>query len=319
METQSLKVVARREVASSIVEWTLADANDKLLPGFYAGAHIDVFVTPEMVRAYSLVQPSEGKPTPTYVIAVALDAQSRGGSAHLHHHLRPGHSLRVGFPRNLFPMEDVDAPILLIAGGIGVTPLLAMARECAARGRRWRMVFAARSPAHAAFLPELQALSGELITHFDSEHAGQPLDVPGLFRGLDRTTRIYCCGPKTLMDAVRECALASSHPQSHLHFESFGGAVASVQGDRGFVVRLSATGREIQVRPEQSILVALEEAGVIVPSVCQEGNCGTCECTVLEGEVDHRDQILSDDERRANKSMMICVSRARGERLVLDL
>lgn len=319
MEIQKLKVISRRDVAQSIVEWALADPNDKLLPGYRAGAHIDVYVTPGIVRAYSLVEPSGGVPTARYVIAVALDAQSRGGSAHLHQHLKVGDSLEVGVPRNLFPMVDSDAPVLFIAGGIGVTPLLAMARERESCGRAWRMVLAARSREHAAFLPELQSLSGGLITHFDAEHAGQPLDVAALFTGLERSTHIYCCGPKPMMDAVRDRARSLSHPESQLHFESFTGAAASVEGDRGFVVRLSSSGREIEVQPGQSILDALELAGVIVPSVCHEGNCGTCECTVLEGEVDHRDQILSDDERLANQSMMICVSRARGERLVLDL
>lgn len=319
METQNLKVIARREVAHSIIEWTLADPTGRLLPGCRAGAHIDVYVTPGVVRAYSLVQPSGGALTPSYVIAVALDPKSRGGSAYLHQHLRAGDSLQVGLPRNHFPLADSDAPALFVAGGIGVTPLLAMARERAASGRTVRMVFAARSRAHAAYLQELQSISGELITHFDAEHGGRPLDVPALFRGLDRATHIYCCGPQPLMDAVRECARSVSHPQSHLHFESFTGAAALAEGDHGFVIRLSSSGREIEVPPDQSILDALENAGVIVPSVCHEGNCGTCECTVLEGEVDHRDQILSDDERLANRSMMICVSRARGERLVLEL
>lgn len=319
MEVQTLKVVARRELAQSIVEWTLADPNDRLLPGCHAGAHIDVYVAPGIVRAYSLVQPSGGAPTPSYVIAVALDPQSRGGSARLHQHLKAGDLVQVGIPRNHFPLADSEAPVLLIAGGIGVTPLLAMARERAASGRPWRIVVAARSPEHAAYMPELRSLPGELITHFDSEHGGRPLDIPALFRGVDRSTHIYCCGPKPMMDAVRECAHSVSHPESHLHFESFSGVAAIAEGDQGFVVRLSSSGREIEVPPDRSILDALEDAGVIVPSVCHEGNCGTCECTVLEGEVDHRDQILSEDERLANRSMMICVSRARGERLVLDL
>ena len=129
METQKLKVTARREVASGIVEWTLADPNAKLLPGHQAGAHIDVHIGPQLARAYSLTQPSGGQPTAQYVFAVALASASRGGSAHLHQHVQVGHLLEVGLPRNLFAMVDTPAPVLLIAGGIGVTPLLAMARE----------------------------------------------------------------------------------------------------------------------------------------------------------------------------------------------
>jgi len=320
METQKLTVMARREVAKDIVEWTLADSNGRLLPGHQAGAHIDVFITPQIARAYSLTQPSGGQPTPHYVVAVALAAQSRGGSAHLHQHLQLGNTLEVGLPRNLFAMVDSTAPVLLIAGGIGVTPLLAMARERQAQGRHWQLVLAARSRAHAAYVDELQAMSGQLQTHFDDEHGGQPLNVSALFNSLDRATHVYCCGPQPLMDKVREVALSFGHPADHLHFESFGGTQnAPMDGDHAFALKLDRSGQEIEVPVGVSILDALELAGVIVPSVCREGNCGSCECMVLDGEVDHRDQILSEQERQANKSMMICVSRAKGERLVIDL
>ncbi|MEY2660050.1 MAG: hypothetical protein RLZZ123_1222 [Pseudomonadota bacterium] len=319
MEIQKLKVTGRRELATGIVEWTLADPNGKLLPGHRAGAHIDVHMAPQLVRAYSLTQPSAGDGTTQYVLAVALAAQSRGGSNHMHQKVQLGHTLEVGQPRNLFPMADTEEPVLLMAGGIGVTPLLAMAREREAQGRGWRMVLAARSRQHAAYLQELQAMSGTLHTHFDDEHGGRPLDVQGVLTGLDRTTHIYCCGPQALMDKVREVALASGHPGERLHFESFGGGAQEQSGDRAFTVSLSRTGRDVAVPVGQTILDALEEAGVVVPSVCREGHCGSCECMVVDGEIDHRDQILSEQERQANKSLMICVSRAIGERLVIDL
>jgi ferredoxin-NADP reductase len=227
----------------------------------------------------------------------------------------------VGLPRNLFAMVDTPAPVLLIAGGIGVTPLLAMARERQAQGRSWRMVLAARSRGHAAYLNELQALGGSVSTHFDDEHGGQPLDVGAVLAGLDPSTHIYCCGPQPLMDKVREVAVRNAHPAAQLHFESFGGAVAVAvaEGERAFTVHLARAGCDIEVGVGTSILDALEMAGVIVPSVCREGHCGSCECMVLEGEVDHRDQILSEQEQAANKSLMICVSRAKGERLSIDL
>ena len=320
METQNLTVTGRREVAQGIVEWTLADLNHKLLPGYRAGAHVDVYIAPSCARAYSLTQPSAGEPTPTYVLAVALAPDSRGGSAYMHQHLQVGAALEVGLPRNLFAMVDSDDPVLLIAGGIGITPLLAMARERQTQGRGWQMVLAARSRAHAAYLDELLAMpGGQLKTHFDNEHGGQPLDVAAVLARLDRAAHVYCCGPQPLMDKVREVALASGHPAERLHFESFGGQSGAVEGDRSFVLELHRSGRQIQVPAGLSILDALEEAGVIVPSVCREGNCGSCECMVIEGEVDHRDQILSEQEREAGKSLMICVSRARGDRLVIDI
>lgn len=320
METQNLIVTARVEVAQAIVEWTLADPQGKPLVGYHAGAHVDVFMAPLLARSYSLTQPSAGAPTPHYVMAVALAPDSRGGSAHMHQHVQVGSMVQVGMPRNLFPMVDSDAPVLLIAGGIGITPLLAMARERQAQGRGWRLVLAARSSRHAAYVDQLQAMPGLLQTHFDDEHEGQPLDVHAVMSRLDPKTHVYCCGPKPLMDKVMEVGLAVGHPVTHLHFESFGGAEPAPQeGDQPFVVELARSGTEVQVPVGVSILDALEGAGVIVPSVCREGSCGSCECMVLGGEVDHRDQILSEQERQANKSLMICVSRAKGERLRLDV
>lgn len=320
METQTLTVTARAEVAHGIVEWTLADPTGKALPGYHAGAHLDVFMAPQLARAYSLTQPSAGHPTPSYVMAVALATNSRGGSAHMHHNLQVGGMVQVGLPRNLFAMVDSDAPVLLIAGGIGITPLLAMARERQAQGRGWRLVLAARSRRHAAYVETLQAMPGLLQTHFDEEHGGQPLDVRAIMSGLDPATHVYCCGPKPLMDKVMEVGLALGHPAAHLHFESFGGeAPAPQEGDHAFVVELARSGHAVEVPVGMSILDALETAGVIVPSVCREGSCGSCECMVIEGEVDHRDQILSEQEQQTNKSLMICVSRAKGERLKLDV
>jgi vanillate O-demethylase ferredoxin subunit len=179
---------------------------------------------------------------------------------------------------------------------------------------------AARSRAHAAYVDELQSMPGSLRTHFDNEHGGLPLDVAALLQGLDRATQVYCCGPQALMDKVREVGLAQGHPVGRLHFESFGGASPqALDKDRLFTVHLARSGQDVEVPVGTSMLDALELAGVIVPSVCREGSCGSCECMVIEGEVDHRDQILSEQERQAHKSLMICVSRAKGERLVIDL
>jgi len=277
-------------------------------------------MAPGLTRAYSLTQPSAGQPTLDYVIAVALAKQSRGGSAHMHQQLQVGSTVQVGMPRNFFAMVDSDAPVLLIAGGIGITPLLAMARERQAQGRGWRFVLAARSRRHAAYVETLQAMPGMLQTHFDEEHDGQPLDVRSVMSGLASATHVYCCGPKPLMDKVMEVGLDLGHPVKQLHFESFGGdAPAPQEGDHAFVVELTRSGQAVNVPVGVSILDALEAAGVIVPSVCREGSCGSCECMVIQGEVDHRDQILSEQEQLANKSLMICVSRAKGERLKLDV
>lgn len=321
MKTQNLTIKARRQLAAGIDEWTLVDEADKALPGFTAGAHIDLYLAPGLVRSYSLVQPSFGHATDQYVIAVALAPNSRGGSELIHQRLGVGDVVAVGQPRNLFPLADDDEPVLFIAGGIGITPLFSMASERRQKGRVWSMLYAARSRSAAAYLDELNALGGKLTTHFDDEHEGRPADLSACLSSLDPKAHVYCCGPKPLMDKVRELALQLGHPESQLHFESFVGVspTDASSGSTAFTVKLLRQGLSVTVEPEQSILDALEAKGIIVPSVCREGHCGSCECVVAGGEIDHRDQILSAQERDAGRSMMICVSRAKGESLILDL
>ena len=319
MRTLEVEVVRRQTLATGIVELALEADNRGLLPGYGAGAHVDVWMPGGLSRSYSLTTPAGPSGANRYVIAVGLSASSRGGSAWIHEHAHPGVRLQVGEPRNLFELRDDPAPVLFIAGGIGITPLQLMAQQRVAQGRPFHMVYAARSRTHAAYLPLLDSFGARATTHFDDEAGGKPLDVAAVLHGIDPATRIYCCGPGAMMDAVRECARAAGHDASKLHFESFTPAAeAGAQAGR-FTVRLDRSGREIDIEPGRSILDTLEDHGVVVPSVCREGVCGSCECMVLEGEVDHHDQILSEDERAANRSMMICVSRARGERVVLDL
>lgn len=317
-EKHTVKVMRITEVAQGVREIVLKSANPGLLPAFTPGAHVDVFLPNAMARAYSLTNASEPQGATEYVLAIGLASASRGGSRYVHEQLQEGELLEVGTPRNLFPLSDDPAPALLIAGGIGITPLRAMARLRQAQERAWHLVYAARSRAHAAYASELMAHGDAVEFHFDSEMGG-PLAVGQALAGLTPQTHLYCCGPQALMDKVRE--LAAGHPSSHLHFESFGAQLPASTGPqaRGFAVELARQGRVIEVAPDRSLIDCLEDSGVVVPSVCREGICGACECTVLGGEVDHRDSILSDAEKQANQTMMICVSRAKGERLVLDL
>jgi ferredoxin-NADP reductase len=318
IEKHPVKVVRTTDIAQGVREVVLESANPGLLPAFTPGAHVDLYLPQGLVRAYSLTNASGAEGAAQYVLAIGLAAASRGGSQFVHEQLRAGDLLKVGSPRNLFAMADDPAPALLIAGGIGITPLRAMARLRQAQGRPWQLVYAARSPAHAAYAKELLGHGDAVRFHFDNEMGG-PLAVGPVLANLTLQTHLYCCGPQALMDRVRE--LAAGHPASHLHFESFGGQapVAAGEGGRGFAVELARQGRVVQVPPERSIIDCLEASGVVVPSVCREGICGACECTVLGGEVEHRDSILSEAEKQANQTMMICVSRAKGERLVLDL
>ena len=319
MRTQEVEIVRRQQIAMGIVELELRADNHRLLPGYRAGAHVDVLMPGGLSRSYSLTTSAGPGGAERYVIAVGLSATSRGGSDWIHQHAHPGVRLQVGEPRNLFELRDDPAPALFIAGGIGITPLQLMAQERAAQGRLFRVVYAARSRAHAAYLSRLESLGSSTATHFDDEADGKPLDVAAVLRGVDPGTQIYCCGPGAMMDAVREGARNVGHDLARLHFESFTPAAEATAQAGRFIVRLGRSGRDIEIEPGRSILDTLEDHGVVVPSVCREGVCGSCECMVLEGEVDHHDQILSEDERVANRSMMICVSRARGERVVLDL
>lgn len=305
-------------VAEGVRELTLVSESQSLLPAFTPGAHADLHLPDGTVRAYSLTNASQPEGTPAYVMAVGLSATSRGGSRFIHESLREGDVLEVGAPRNLFELTPDPAPLLLIAGGIGITPLRAMARQRQAQGLPWRLVYAARSRRHAAYADELALFGDRVRFHFDDEAQGH-LPVAAILAGLPADTHVYCCGPAPLMDSVR--AVAKDHPADRLHFESFGGqpAASDAAGAQGFRVELARQGRTVDVGPGQSIIDCLEACGVVVPSVCREGVCGACECAVLEGEIDHRDQILSDAEKQSNQTMMICVSRARGERLVLDV
>lgn len=318
MQTIQVIVHQLRPIARGVLEVTLVSESQGLLPKSTPGAHIDLHLPNGQTRAYSLTQAGSIESQSQYVVAVGLAASSRGGSSYVHHKLALGQVLTVGVPRNLFKLVDDPAPVMLIAGGIGITPLLAMAMQRLRHELPWRMVYAARNRAGAAYVTELSAFSDQVRFHFDDENNGQPMDLRSVLTGVSAQTHIYCCGPSALMDKVRE--LAVGHPTDRLHFESFGGnPQVPTTENRPFVVELARKRKTIEVAANQSILEALESCGVVLPSVCREGACGTCECAVLEGEVDHRDQILSPKDKASHQVLMACVSRARGERLVLDI
>lgn len=300
------------------------------LPPFGAGAHVDLHLGNGLVRSYSLTNPldAEGGASPAhYELAIGLAADSRGGSAWLHKALWPGMTLAVSPPRNHFALDDSMRPVLLVAGGIGVTPIRAMVQVCERRSRPWRLVYAARSRRHAAFVEEFLALDrdGRVQLHFDDEHGGRPLDIGALRGGIGPGSELYCCGPGALMTAVRE---RLSDSGATLHFEWFAAAPkdeATAAADpaahapEGFELVLARSGQRLHVPAGTSVLDALESVGIVVASVCKEGVCGTCECRVVSGAIDHRCQVLTPEERARQDSMMVCVSRAAGPELVLDL
>jgi len=303
-----LRVAGRTEGAEGVVVLEPADPTGADLPAWTPGAHVDLLLTDELTRQYSLCgDPADRS---VYRIGVLREPAGRGGSAYVHDRLREGDDVDVQGPRNHFELAP-SPRYLFIAGGIGITPILPMAAAARAAGADHELHYGGRSRRSMAFLAELEG------TLHPQDEVGL-LDLDALLGTPRPDTLVYCCGPEPLLAAVEEhCA---AWPAGTLHVERFAPKdVGDVVRAEGFEVELSLTGTTITVTPEQSVLAALEAAGVDVLSSCQEGTCGTCETAVLAGEVDHRDSLLTPDEQAANDTMFVCVSRAAGPRLVLEL
>ncbi|MET8575126.1 PDR/VanB family oxidoreductase [Streptomyces sp. NPDC005012] len=303
--------------ADDVLSVDLVHPEGKPLPAWTPGAHIDVHLG-GLIRQYSLC----GDPADTgrYRIGVLREPSSRGGSSHVHAALRPGQTVTVKGPRNHFALDDAPA-YLFVAGGIGITPVLAQAREAAARGRKWKLWHGGRSRASMAFgaeLAQLAARGGTVTLHPQDEHGH--LDLPAILAEAGPDTLVYCCGPEPLLAAI-EAACEERGLRDRLRLERFAAvkAPAPEGGENSFEVSCARSGVTVPVGADESIVDALEKAGVAVETSCRDGICGTCETRVLDGTPDHRDMLLSSDEQAAGGSMMICVSRCASARLVLDL
>ncbi|MGW2329823.1 PDR/VanB family oxidoreductase [Streptomyces sp. NPDC001700] len=319
----ALEVAAVRDEAAEVRSFELVDPDGGLLPEWEPGAHIDVLAPdaatvdsadPESVRQYSLCgNPGDRR---RYRIAVLREENGRGVSRFLHDRIESGSRLLVGAPRNNFPL--VASPrYLFIAGGIGITPLLPMLRAAAARGAEWGLYYGGRRRDRMAFVAELDGHGGQVRALPEDEHGLLPL--AGILDTARPDTAVYCCGPEPLLAAVER--LWGERRTGTLHIERFQPRPQepSAVPDREFEVRLATTGTTVRVGAGQSIMDALGSAGVDVPSSCREGTCASCETTVLDGEVEHRDSVLTEDERVNGTTMMLCVSRAASPQLVLDL
>ncbi|GAA0954679.1 PDR/VanB family oxidoreductase [Actinocorallia libanotica] len=314
-DVYELVVADRRAESDTVVSLTLRDPGGAVLPAWSPGAHIDLLLDTGAVRQYSLCGPPDDGTA--WRIAVLREPGGRGGSAHIHTAMAPGSRLRVRGPRNHFVLEPAER-YLFLAGGIGITPLLPMIREAAARGAAWRLLYGGRSRSTMALLDEVAALAsydGQVVIAPQDEQG--PLDLAAFLGPPEPGTLVYCCGPAGLLDAAREACAA--WPEGTLRTESFTPVEAAQDGDTAFEVELARSGLTLQVPPDRSILVTALDAGVPVLYSCTAGTCGTCETDILSGEADHRDTVLTAAEQQANQTMMICVSRCRGDRLVLDL
>jgi ferredoxin-NADP reductase len=309
-----LRVDRRTTGAEGVVVLDLRRPDGADLPAWSAGAHIDLRLPDGLTRQYSLC----GNPGDAAVwrIAVLREPESRGGSAHVHDTLVEGTEVEVRGPRNHFPL--VPAPrYLFIAGGIGITPMLPMVDAAEAAGAAWELHYGGRSRRSMAFLESLEEATGQQVTVHPQDEVGL-IDLDRLLATPREDTLVYCCGPEPLLLAVEQrCA---EWPTGALHLERFAPKdVGEPVFAESFEVELATSGLSLTVPPEKSVLQVVEEAGVSVLSSCTEGTCGTCETTVLSGEVDHRDSLLTPAEQAANDTMFICVSRAACRKLVLEL
>ncbi|GAA4922356.1 PDR/VanB family oxidoreductase [Streptomyces coeruleoprunus] len=298
-------VTERTAPAEGVVQLRLEGTG---LPAWSPGSHLDLVLPSGLVRQYSLC--GDPADSGTYTIATRVLEDGRGGSLEVREQLHEGTEVEIRGPRNRFPLVDAPAYVF-VAGGIGITPVLPMVRAAHAAGADWRLLYCGRDRASMPFLDELEKLGadGDRVTVVAEDEDGRP----GLaFLGsVAERTEVYCCGPDGLMEAVAGALPEGRAPR----LERF--SAGAPAGGGAFEVELRRSGVTVQVAADRSVLAAVREELPHVSYSCEQGFCGTCQQRVLEGEIDHRDELLTDDER--HDSMLICVSRCRGERLVLDL
>ena len=323
MDMTTLKVTSVREVAEDIFEFRLAAPGGGPLPEFAPGAHLHVAVPAGGTRQYSLCNDPAGRDE--YVLAVKREAAGKGGSVSLIERVRPGDALEVSAPRNDFELKRDAARVILIAGGIGITPILCMARALQREGAEFHLYYLTRSPELTAYRDEILAapFAGRVTLHHDHGDPAQAIDLAAILAD-PAGAAVYCCGPTGLLRAVR--AAAAHWPRGSVRFEDFGTAPApapdqapdqaaeTAPADGSFWVTVEGGGRHL-VPPDRSILQVLQAAGLDMPSSCEAGTCGTCRMRLISGEADHRDLVLFDDEMEDN--IIICCSRAKSDEIVI--
>ena len=313
-------VVRRRELQGhrvAVLELVKPDGGP--LPAFTAGAHVDLHLPGGLIRPYSLC--SDPRALAAYRLGVLKDPASRGGSVAVHQTLEEGARLRIGEPRNHFPLVDHAPYSVLVGGGIGITPMLAMAWALHGQGASFELHYCARSRASAAFLDELALVpwAPQVRLHFSEESEAGKLHPDVVLKAAPAGRHVYVCGPTGFMDWVIEHAEAAGLQDGQIHRELFGAAVAASADDQPFELVAARSGKTVRVEAGQTMLDALKTIGIQVPISCEQGVCGTCSCNVIDGEPEHRDAYLTEDEREANDQVLVCCSRSRSARLVLDI
>ncbi len=304
--------------ADDIISVELRPVDGTTFAAFEAGSHIDLHLPNGMVRSYSLC--NDSRESHRYVLGVLKDRASRGGSRCVHEQLRVGMRLSISAPRNNFPLHEDASHSVLVAGGIGVTPVLCMARRLQARGRSFEFLYFARSRKSAAFIAEIEALGVPVIWHFDDERGGPP-DLKALLgRRMPSTSEhFYACGPAVMLDNFEKTCAELGHGNAHIERFAAVEVAASADAKQAYAVELRRSGKTFEVTPDKTLHQCLIDIRANVPFSCEEGICGSCETRVLEGDIDHRDSVLTAAEQATNSSMMVCVSGCKSARLVLDL
>ncbi|NTH16720.1 oxidoreductase [Agrobacterium rhizogenes] len=314
-----VRISSRIAETRAISTFELRQPDGRPLPQFTAGAHIDVKIDDGLIRQYSLC--NDAIERHRYVIGVLNEPQSRGGSRIIHETFHQDRIISISPPRNHFELDIADDHYILLAGGIGLTPILSMAAELHRQSRSFEVHYCARSRGSAAFLSHLNSAeySGRVFCHFDDEDNGQKLDPAKLFSRVHKARQLYVCGPKGFMDWIVGSAEQAGIENARIHREYFTAAPQENREAGTFEVVIASTGQTFIIPPEKSIVRVLEENGVEVLVSCEQGICGSCITTILEGTPDHRDSVLTEGERQAGTLFTPCCSRAKTARLVLDL
>ncbi len=310
-------VTAVKDETADIKSLVLAAPDGAPLPAFDAGAHIDVMTGNGMRRSYSIAS-DPADPT-SYLLGVLREPESRGGSTWIHDTLRAGDSLKITKPLNNFPLAENAAKHILIAGGIGITPVLAMARTLAAGEADFELHYCTRTPEGTGFRREVEAIAGDRLSyHHDGGDPSRGIKLDAVLGGCPAGTHVYVCGPRPLIEAVR--AVAAGWPENHVHFELFSAPPDRDWHNEPFEIHLSRQRMDLTVPADRTILEVVREAGVFADSSCEQGLCSTCQVRVISGQVEHRDQVLTAEDKAKGETMMMCVSRGLpGDKLVIDI
>ncbi|UTW12223.1 PDR/VanB family oxidoreductase [Marinobacterium rhizophilum] len=313
-------VISQKNIeAQGIYSFELRCPEGKYLPEFSAGAHIDVQLGSNLVRQYSLCNHPDERDR--YLIAVLKEPNSRGGSVAMHNGLKAGDTLKISAPRNLFSLTTQADRYILMAGGIGITPILCMAEELQQKGADFELHYCSRSPALAAFTDRIKAseFASRVQLHFDDGPATQKLNATELLQSPQAGTHLYICGPGGFIEHVLGTARLNGWPEDQLHREYFAAPATRSEQDRPFQVELASNGRIYEIPADKTVFEVLDSAGIDIPVSCEQGICGSCITRILHGEPEHRDEFMTQSEHEKNDQFTPCCSRAKSPRLVLDL